>query len=180
VETCVEVDGSKLFYGSLSGNPISRSFSDFGRGLTTAWLLYGTVSEKNQREVEKQITVFGADFSVVHARFLEGSCILRHQDLILATDICEFHPEYVAAMLKNLGHKLHKLVVYSDRQEPERVRKVITHMNGTMSKNSAPLLDVLLMVHSKHFLGNAASTFSENAMDICYAIFENDTHDVLV
>ena len=68
----------------------------------------------------------------------------------------------------------------SDKQQRALVTKVVSQTHGVMSNNTNPLLDTLLMILSKRFLGNAVSSMSLNVHEIRDTIFHNDAIDALV
>ena len=83
-------------------------------------------------------------------------------------------------MLAKPGHMSHTLIFCTDNQQLSLVRKVVAYTHGVLSKNSNPLLDSLLMILSKRFIGNAVSTMSLNVNEIRDALFHNDAIGVLV
>lgn len=175
---CMQLDARKLFDADRSKNQTSQTRDD--RRLLKAWLLYGTVIENAQRQITEYAAQFQSNFSAVHARFLEGECARRHETKGMSSNICQFKPHYIALMLAKLGHTSHSLVFCSDKQQQTLVAKVVTQTHGVLSKHSNPLMDVLLMVLSKRFLGNAVSSMSLNVKEVREAIFENDAINALV
>ena len=176
---CVQLDPLKLYRAANTTSPKQLHIPD-DTGLIKAWLLYGAVSETVQRQTTEYISQFHGNYSAVHARFLEGSCTQRHNVQGMSSDICQFKPRYISRMLAKLGHMSHSLIFCTDNQQFSLVTKVVAYTHGVLSKNSNPLLDSLLMILSKRFIGNAVSTMSLNVNEIRDALFHNDAIGVLV
>lgn len=163
---CKRVTGVESYYGQNIPLGSTRAL----KNQMISWILVGAVSRTNRREIDAQLAKLGHDFSTLHARFLEGSCIARHTGKGTA-DICHLKPQFVESEMKKLGHSEQVFVVCTDRQRQDLVNPLIAHMHGTLSTNSAPLLDLFLMIHSKRFLGNKASTMSANIQRVRTTVF---------
>jgi len=168
---CEPLDGRRIFYGAALPEPRHR--------LTTAWLLLGAVRDTFRRQSAAHVAALGPDYSALHARFLEGECVQRHQREGLASSICDLQPAFVAASFRALGHGSQRLVVCSDHQRPALVRGVLRAMNGTLSHHTHPLWDFVLLVYSKRFVGNRVSTLSQNVLAVRQEIFGNTSIGVL-
>jgi hypothetical protein len=123
--------------------------------------------------VDRQLARLGADFSALHARFLEGNCKGFYHRFRggLEPKVCDLKPQYVEDEMRKIGHQGQRFVVFSDRQRMDLVRPVMRRMNGTRSANASPFLDELVMIHSARFLGNSISTMSYNVELVRITLF---------
>jgi len=167
--TCSKIDGKTLYFAN---EPLHQ-------GLRLAWLLLGATRINVQQQNAARSAVFGTEYSVLHARYLENSCHARHQKMSLPGDICDLSPKFVAAALHTLGHIDQHILVCSDKQQNALVRTLIIQLNATNSPSNDLYFDIMLMLYAKRMVGNIVSTFSKNIVTVRHTIFGNASLDVL-
>lgn len=173
--TCTHVPGSEMFHWNLHTPEHRQLYAGI-----KAWLLTNALQRSIHANVERFVRTIDGAFTVLHARFLEDECNVRHRRLGLPTDICALQPTYITQTLHTLGHGSNRLFVCSDGQHKHLVSRVLAATNGSLSPFSSAIEDMVFMLHACAFLGNAVSTMSMNMRDVRSALRVGDSQTALV
>ena len=188
---CNKLNAGNTYYNRFQYKPL---WKDFDRNLMMTWLFLKGTSNYLMRQFEVQSKTLPHNYIAIHARFLEGECQMRYKKLKQSTEYCDFKQEYLRNKIQVLGAEKSTVVIcwdpkkpsFSNQREIDRQREIqivktaAWALNASISENTNIMLDMLLMLNARYFLGNQVSTVSSNVYHMRKVLYGHSANSMLI
>eukprot|EP00039_Didymoeca_costata_P020709 m.342170 g.342170 ORF g.342170 m.342170 type:complete len:369 (-) comp21043_c0_seq1:5-1111(-) len=148
-----------------------------GRILAQLFLRPTQELQNSVEEFDKQYNLSCTGYTAIHLRWMEGQCMQRNSNMrqtlrdpfmlrkgFNASDLCHMSDRYIDFHTRD-APKHSQFVIIHDRQKMDRVEEIQKKYNAIIYTGPSELVvDMLLALRSTIFIGNPASTLSQNVV----------------